>query len=278
MAWFPGAVRRPLPENETQPALVPTQLIFHTAVGERSPRDTFNRPGCGKESHGWTGRDRVEQYVTTDRTADAQWAGNRHAISWESADNGHPDRDPWTPYQIEQNAQVAAWANRTHGIPLRACRSWDDPGIGYHRQFKEWNKSNHSCPGNARVKQIPQIIARARQIVEAAAPTTPQEDDDMPLSDQDVARVAAAVWDHLLASGIVPGTHAQPAGQLLAWAASDAKHGRNAAQQGVATAGAIAGQVAGLAAGGLTQEQAEAAAEAGAEAALGRLGERLQGD
>jgi hypothetical protein len=31
-------------------------------------------------------------------------------------------------------------------------------GVGWHEQYNSWNKSNHSCPGSVRERQIREVI------------------------------------------------------------------------------------------------------------------------
>jgi N-acetylmuramoyl-L-alanine amidase len=165
MARYPGATWRELPENKTQPTIVPTQVVLHTAVGSGSVFGYFNTPGINVESQLWVGLDgRVEQYIDSTVWADAQVAANPRAISIETADNGHPDTYPWQPPQVESLAQIIAWASRVHGIPIRLCRNETDTGIGYHSLYKSWNPNAHSCPGPARIAQVPAILIRAQAI------------------------------------------------------------------------------------------------------------------
>lgn len=204
MARYPGARWRPLPEHGKQVQIKPTQLVLHSAVGRGSLYGFFSRSDVVVESTFWTGLDgRTEQYMDSGEKSEAQALGNPRAISVETADNGNPDKFPWTPEQIEALAQLAAWCHRVHGIPLRLCRSFKDPGIGYHRLFKEWNPNTHSCPGDARIKQVPLIIARAKQIVAGDVKPTPPE-DELPTPDEILkARTSKlgpggqAVWDRI---------------------------------------------------------------------------------
>ncbi|MBT2439023.1 hypothetical protein J7E93_02580 [Streptomyces sp. ISL-36] len=81
--------------------------------------------------------------------------------------------DPWTAAQIEELIKLGVWAHETHGIPLRICRTWDDPGFGYHSLFREWSVSGTACPGAARIKQFreivfPGIVSRANGTQEEA--------------------------------------------------------------------------------------------------------------
>jgi hypothetical protein len=82
----------------------------------------------------------------------------------------------FTPAQIEANAKIIAWANKTHGIPMELIPDAKPGrrGVGFHRQgvpgymvagAEKWsNATGKVCPGNRRVAQVPQVIDRARQI------------------------------------------------------------------------------------------------------------------
>lgn len=204
MPIYPRAAWLPIPENRTQNHRVPTQFILHTAVMLGSPRNVWMHSGV--ESTGWLSIDgHSEQYLDTLVRADANFAANRTAISWESADHGHPDREPWTAAQVEEWAHILVWAHQVHPtIPLRACRTATDPGIGYHRQFHAWNESNHSCPGDARVRQVPGIIARAVALSKPTPPKPPLTylERIMAVSEKSLAK---AIADALLGSEIAPG-------------------------------------------------------------------------
>jgi hypothetical protein len=194
MAWYPGATKMELqPESDSQPAIRPTQFIVHSIVAPWTPQRTYEywRDSTNLESHFGLGYDgSLGQYIGTETRADANAAANRRAdgtgaVSLESASNLQAS-DPWTPAQVESLIRLGVWLHEEHGIPLRICRTADDPGFGYHRLFDAWNPSAHSCPGDARVTQFktvvfPGIVARA-----AGAPI---EEDDMPTA----AEVAKAV-------------------------------------------------------------------------------------
>jgi peptidoglycan hydrolase-like protein with peptidoglycan-binding domain len=173
MARYSGATWRPLPENRTEPAITPTCVVLHTAVSNSSTLyPFFSRSDVDVESHFYvpaSGSYDVEQYVDTGRQADAQFDGNAYAISIESWDHADPDHVAWSDWQLRQIARICAWAHTRHGIPL--VRAYKDGsvirGIGYHAQFYVWNKTNHSCPGPVRIKQVGEVIKRARAIVGA---------------------------------------------------------------------------------------------------------------
>jgi hypothetical protein len=195
MAWYPGATRMELqPESDAQPAIKPTQFILHSIVAPWTPQRTYEYwQTVNLESHFGLGYDgSLGQYIGTETRADANAAANRRAdgtgaVSLESASNLQAS-DPWTPAQVESLIRLGVWLHETHGIPLRICRTADDPGYGYHRLHSAWNPDGHACPGDARVKQFkevvfPGIVARATGQI-----TDPQE-DDMPTA----AEVAKAV-------------------------------------------------------------------------------------
>lgn len=194
MAWYPGATKMELqPESDAQPAIRPTQLIVHSLAAPWTARRTYEywRDSTSLESHfglGYTGD--LAQYIGTETRADANAGANLRpdgtgAVSVETASNAAAS-DLWTPEQVEQLIRVGAWMHEHHGLPLRICRTHDDPGYGWHRQFPQWNPDAHSCPGDARVRQFqdvvfPGIVARAT------------EEEPMALSATDIDKIAVAV-------------------------------------------------------------------------------------
>jgi hypothetical protein len=199
MAWYPGATKMELqPESDSQPAIRPTQFIVHSIVAPWTPQRTYEywRDSTNLESHFGLGYDgSLGQFIGTETRADANAAANRRAdgtgaVSLESASNLQAS-DLWTAAQVESLIKLGVWLHEKHGIPLRICRTADDPGFGYHRLFTAWNPSAHSCPGDARVEQFrtvvfPGIVARA-----TGQTTDPEEDPMAGISKQDIYD---AVW------------------------------------------------------------------------------------
>lgn len=165
MAVYPGAVWKPLPQNDTQPKITPTQVILHSTT---APDDNgtwvffaHGSAGAGTEAHFLVDYDGgVIQCMDTTVRADAQFDGNTHGISIETASNSQAS-DAWTPAQGEAIVALGKWLLTVHpGIGQRECRTDADPGFGYHRLFTAWNYNHHSCPGDLRVKQFPMILAQ----------------------------------------------------------------------------------------------------------------------
>ncbi|WP_282695503.1 N-acetylmuramoyl-L-alanine amidase [Streptomyces sp. CC208A] len=214
MAWYPGAIKMELqPESDQQPAIRPTQFIVHSIIAPWTARRTYEywRDSTNLESHFGLGyKGDLGQYIGTETRADANYRANRRddgtgAVSIETASNTSGS-DPWTPAQVEQLIELGVWLHERHGIPLRICRTHDDPGFGYHRLHPEWAASGTSCPGDARVKQFrevvfPGIVARA---------TGTEEDDMTPEERKLLTDTAAAVKRIEAKLSISPWLYKQP--------------------------------------------------------------------
>jgi N-acetylmuramoyl-L-alanine amidase-like protein len=80
------------------------------------------------------------QCMSLGEQADANFRANAFAGSIETEDNGHPDTDPWTPAQLDTLVWLSLEMRRLRPlIAHRKCRTWEDPGIGYHTLFpSQW--------------------------------------------------------------------------------------------------------------------------------------------
>ncbi|GGV45188.1 hypothetical protein GCM10010495_73410 [Kitasatospora herbaricolor] len=223
MAWYPGAERMELqPESDGQPAIVPTQLIMHSIAAPWTPQRIFEywRDSTNLESHFGLGYDgAIAQYIGTQTRADANMYANRRpdgtgAVSVESASNLQ-HTDPWTPEQVEALIRLGVWMHQQHGVPLRVCRTWDDPGYGYHRLFPQWSDGGTACPGDARVRQfledvLPGIVARA-----GGGPVpTPRTPTPPPAPEPAVARYQVTIGGLVYGYG-AHGPHVREVGEAL---------------------------------------------------------------
>ncbi|MEU3125800.1 N-acetylmuramoyl-L-alanine amidase [Streptomyces sp. NPDC006874] len=198
MAWYPRAKKYELqPESDSQPAIRPTQFIVHSIIAPWTARRVYEywRDSTNLESHfglGYAGD--LGQFIGTETRADANAGANRRsngtgAVSIETASNLQGS-DPWTDEQVEELIRLGVWLHQTHGIPLRICRTHDDPGMGWHSLFPQWSTSGTACPGKARIAQFktvvfPGIVARA------TGKTTDEEDPMAGMTKQDIFE---AVW------------------------------------------------------------------------------------
>ncbi|MGW0312003.1 peptidoglycan recognition protein family protein [Streptomyces flavidovirens] len=202
MAWYPGATKYELqPESDSQPAIRPTQFIVHSIIAPWTAKRTYEywRDSTNLESHfglGYEGD--LGQFIGTETRADANASANRRpdgtgAVSIETASNLQGS-DPWTPAQVEKLIALGVWLHKRHDIPLRICRTHDDPGFGYHRLHSAWAVSGTACPGDTRVKQFrevvfPGIVARANG---QTAPPEEEEDEMTP----EQAKQLKALYDN----------------------------------------------------------------------------------
>lgn len=215
MAWYPGAIKLELqPESDQQAAIKPTQFIMHSIAAPWDEKRIYEywRDSTNLESHfGLDFDGSLGQFIGTQTKADANYRANLRsdgtgAVSIETASNLEHS-DPWTPAQIEELIKVGVWLHQQHAIPLRVCRTWTDPGFGYHALFPEWSVSGTACPGAARIRQFkeavfPGIVARANGSTE--------EEDMTPDQAKQLADLAAAVKRIEAGMAIKPWTYKQP--------------------------------------------------------------------
>ncbi len=185
--------------------ITPRRLVLHTAVSNSTPsmHSYFNVDGRATP-HFYVGKGgEVEQYIETDHRATALLDGNHDAITVETWDgygstwNGGGDGPAWTDAQVVALADLAAWVNRKHGIPLVRLPSSrpGTTGVGWHRQGcdgnyeqppgellggrvdggERWSTSaGKVCPTTTRIKQVGNIIARAKR---SSGKEVPMSDD-----------------------------------------------------------------------------------------------------
>lgn len=198
MAWYPAAEWREIPPGPADPPITPRIVVVHTMVGTMAGTEARFRDGSGIEAHFGVAADgRVWQWRDTAVQADAQAAGNGYCISVETEDGGDPAR-PWTFAQLRALASLLRWLGDRHQIPMRLVASTSDRGIGYHRQFAEWNPNRHACPGDVRLAQLTSELLPVLQAEETA----------MPLDAADVDAVADELVKRLGADATHPYTGA----------------------------------------------------------------------
>lgn len=200
---YPAAQWRPL-GPQTQGRIRAHDIIcLHTMVGSLDGTDRYFRQNGygGTESHFGVGHDGTTyQWQDLEHTADANLDGNGRCISIETADMGagfpvwdtRGDQVPaWTAAQVEAIARLVAWLCARYRIP---CELIPDSrpgrrGVGWHRLGvdpwrvdggERWSSARGKvCPGDRRIAQIPAVVARARQLLNAPPPRPNPPEDDM---------------------------------------------------------------------------------------------------
>lgn len=174
MALCPFAERKLLPESATQPHIVARAVILHSAAGRGSLYNFF-RTSSSLESHFWVSEKGViEQYVDTGRRADANRNANGFAISIET-ESSPAATEPWNAVQFMAIVRLVRWCCTEHRIPARNIPAWDSSGIGWHVQFGApgpWTPVAKSCPGPARIRQMPSLVAAVAAADHGTPPPT----------------------------------------------------------------------------------------------------------
>ena len=166
MARYPGAAWRPWYPYQPERYIIATTVIVHTnAVNAEDP----GRQGTLSWHFQVGQHGDIYQHRDTATRAAANAYANDFAISIETWDGGNPEGNPWNAAQIDSLIGLIGWCCNTHKIPRSAVTRWDGPGVGYHRQFNQWNQPYHSCPGNTRVNQFNTVILPGL----VASPVTP---------------------------------------------------------------------------------------------------------
>ena len=148
-------------------------VILHIEEGtEGGTESWFQDPKAQVSAHFGNGKDgRLVQFVDSGDMAWAEAGGNPECLSIEEEGN---TGDSLTPAQLENDAQVLAWAHTECGVPLQIT---DDPingsGLGWHGMgLVPWG--NHpQCPGSPIVAQRALIVARAKEILAPPVPPIP---------------------------------------------------------------------------------------------------------
>lgn len=177
--FMPGAIVKNIRPGSNDPAITPCGVIGHIAVSRSDSLHGLFTDDGGIESHFYIRTDgTIEQYRSIYYEADAQAAGNSFIrdgkrVGFVSVETEGMGPGTWTAAQIASFQQIVVWVHSESPFPLRKCPAWNEPGVGYHRLFREWNPNSHSCPGDARVKQFEDVIV---PWLDAGASTTTEED------------------------------------------------------------------------------------------------------
>ena len=183
MARMPGADW--LGEHSPQTPMLRYDIVcIHTIVGYA--------PAHAAHFSTW-GNGRIAQSRDTAYRSAANLNGNHRIIAIENADHG-PEFPKWTgsnvppltDAQVDACARILAWAHTEHGIPLQLAPNSlpGSRGLAYHRQGIDGNFGTYRfpgrvgggevwtsafgkvCPGDNRIAQLPEILARAKAIAD----------------------------------------------------------------------------------------------------------------
>lgn len=174
--WYPYAVQFLIPEANTQAKILARLLVLHSMAGPNMTsleaiRRYYERDDIHTEStFALAMSGEMAQFVPIDVRADCQADANGFAASVETQDRGYPTlpTTAWTPEQVEQLAGLSAWMhlNPRCDLALVDPAIWNGTGVGYHSEYARWSiYVGKTCPGAARIAQMPAVRARATEIV-----------------------------------------------------------------------------------------------------------------
>jgi N-acetylmuramoyl-L-alanine amidase len=122
--------------------------------------------------------------------------GNAHFYGFECINLGD-GKDPWPAVQVSAITKVAAALCRAHG--------WSEKSVIGHSEWSDW-KNDPRGPGMPAMSDL-RTEVKARL---AGAPAGGGDEDAVSLSDNDIARLAQAVWDHGISNRFRPGNDGKP--------------------------------------------------------------------
>lgn len=185
MARYPGALWKPLQGSGKRMTAFDI-LCWHTMVGSLGGTDGyFRKLAPGVNSHlGTGGLGEAWQWIDTAYQSGANYLGNHHIVSVETADMGpgfaawntkDGDAVPeWTDRQMERHVDIALWAFYEHKIPPQLIPNARPGNRGHaiHRMgvpgymvagAEQWSKAKlKSCPGPRRIRQVNEVLAETR--------------------------------------------------------------------------------------------------------------------
>jgi len=199
MAIYPGAKVRLLSREYAgyNALTIYNRTNLHVAVSLASTLFGYFNRAYKPSSHYYVLKSgKIIQYVDTSRQAEADLEGNDATLSVETQGGlTNAQTEPWTPAQVEALAQLHAFHHKTHGILLRLATDSkigdSSKGLSWHRLGIDGNfpslpsmlagrmqrgggmhystSRGKTCPGDAKILQIPDILARAKEIVAGGA-------------------------------------------------------------------------------------------------------------
>ena len=235
--FFDLAVKKPLPEAESQPRIEPRLVIVHTMDGTLLGTDNLFRTQSVFESHFGVGGPTdgadldgvIFQWMDTDRQADANRNANGFAVSIETSDGGDPDR-PWSPKQLDALVRLIGALCDHYEIPRQICDRAEGSGLGWHVMFGApgpWTPVAKTCPGPVRIKQLkdtvfPAVMRQDRSLIPQEVDMTKDELLDALESDRGQRALQAAVT-HVLRVAVGPDDGKTPAGVYFEGLRDDVK-------------------------------------------------------
>ena len=164
MRWG-GAYWRPISVNWSAGTADPNRLdIMHVMQGSLWGTDNwFRNRAAGASAHFGIGYDGTcFQWVDTDQMAWHACNANGYSIGVETEGLSG---QPFTTAQIRKSAQLLHWLNQQYPtISMWLNVRPSGSGLSYHGLGGSSWCGHPSCPGTARIRQLPQILSLAKSL------------------------------------------------------------------------------------------------------------------
>lgn len=215
----PGAIWQPIDVGSRQARIKGRGAVGHVAVSASpdlvpsGPVDTrpadwhFYLPKIGNPD----GSPRFFQYIDLDVQCWATMEGNSTLPAWESEGglgaDAEVNAEPWTENQLQSAAVIYAHLMRTEGAPAQVMPDSrpSSRGLAAHRfgidpwrvsGGEVWSGPGKLCPGDTKVGQLAEIVARAVAInANQEDPMTPQQAAQLQAVNDAVAKLVVQVGD-----------------------------------------------------------------------------------
>lgn len=167
MSRYPGALWRPLPPgvNHEPGTPDPNRLfIVHVMQGSLWGTDNwFHNRAARASAHFGVGFDgTIIQWVDTDEMAWHACDANGYSVGVETEGVAG---QPFSARQISKLAALLHWANKEYPtISMWRNVRPSGSGLSYHGLGGYAWCGHPSCPGQARINQLPQILSLARSL------------------------------------------------------------------------------------------------------------------
>ena len=186
----PKAQIKLLPEAATQTTIKPRLSILHSNAGGSGGAKWWqlwtwlSNSSVTGEPHLDVGLDgTLAQFMPFNIRADCNYKANsfawdgqaQGAISFETEDYGAAtvNTTPWTLDQTLSIIRMLTCLCVVYRIRCTPTAHAFDSGIGYHSQFAVWsNAVGKTCPGYARIRQMPYILGEVQKCVAAYCENT----------------------------------------------------------------------------------------------------------
>ena len=166
--FFEGATNRSIDVNYTPGGNKPRIFVVHIMEGTLAGTDSwFRNPAAQVSAHFGAGRKgELYQWVGTTNRAWHAEAANSYSVGCECEGDLETGETTLTAPQLEMVARVYHWSVKAYpDIALWLCRRpYAGQGLAWHGLGGAAWGNHPDCPGEGIRGQLPEILARAKEL------------------------------------------------------------------------------------------------------------------